>query len=652
MSGITSIFSRTSSLMATDNLLARLRDTQLELLETQKRLTTGKNVLRPSDDPTQVSSILFLREQLAARGQHERNLEHAQGVLGGADAAMGDALDVLRDAVAIASREGSEGAGANAQTRAAMADQLDAMLNSMVSIANRRVNGIYLFGGGTTTAAADAVFSTELGGVRYIGTRESLETDVGTIDHQPFNSNGVDAFGALSTRVVGSVDLDPQATADTRLGDLAGATLEGVRKGAVLVTVNGTTVQADLTDADTLDDVISRINNAIDGVSPGAGSLAINGESLELTGVGANTVSISNLGSSTTASDLGLELSSTGGVPDTGDPLNVRLTPLTNLADLGVAIDLASGIRITQGAITKTADFSSATTVQDLINEVRRLDVGLRLEINDDATGLNLVSEVSGLSLSVGENGGTTATDLGLRSLSDATLLSDFRNGLGVETRPGEDDFRVRLHDGTTFDVDLDGVSTVGELITAVETAATGAGLTVGTDFSVDHATTGNGLVFTDNTVGGDDFRIENLGLSLAADQLGIKKNAGGAATLTGDDAAPVRVASVFTHLIDLRDALRDNDAAGIRLAGEKVDGDLDALARVRARIGIEDRRVRDELERSQEMKVAEQTLLSEAQDADLSEVITELSRLQLQLQASLQAGAQIQGLSLLDFLR
>jgi flagellin-like hook-associated protein FlgL len=51
-------------------------------------------------------------------------------------------------------------------------------------------------------------------------------------------------------------------------------------------------------------------------------------------------------------------------------------------------------------------------------------------------------------------------------------------------------------------------------------------------------------------------------------------------------------------------------------------------------------------------MKLAEQSLLSGLQDADVTEVITRFTQLQQQLQASMQAGAQNLHLSFLDYLR
>ena len=222
------------------------------------------------------------------------------------------------------------------------------------------------------------------------------------------------------------------------------------------------------------------------------------------------------------------------------DPL---LTELTDVSALGAAVDFAGGLKITQGGQTKVADFSASTTVQDMMNQVDQLNLGLRLQINDSGTGLNLFSEVSGVQLSVGENaGGTTAQDLGLRTFDLGTQLADFRLGLGVEVQQGVDDFAIELHDGRTFAVNLDGLSTVGQVISTIQAAAatTIPPLVVGdpgdggTDLNVGLAPDGNGFQFEDNTAGPNDFRVLNLGLSLAATHLGIHENVRTGSTIIG----------------------------------------------------------------------------------------------------------------------
>ncbi|HEX7011060.1 MAG TPA: flagellin [Phycisphaeraceae bacterium] len=649
MSRITPMFARPTSLMVSDQLLSRLRATQRQLLEAQVQITTGKRYNRPSDAPAHAGAILFLNRQLAVSEQYAQNLQQALSALNNMDAALSEAHDIALEAKTTA--QSQIGVGSDAQTRQTTSLVIDAHIQSLIDLANRQFNQRPLFGGNAGAAEDQPIFEAFLGGVRYRGSRQSLQGDTGVTGGHLIGASGTDVFGALSARIESTVDLNPLASADTRISDLNGAQLQGVRKGSVRLTVNGASADVDLSNADTLNDVLTRINAAITAIDPAAGSLAITGGAFELTANAGHTIAIQDIGSGQTAADLGITLTAAGGVA-AGSDLNRRLTELTRLSDLGVAIDWASGLYITQGSQTQVADFSTAQTIQDLQNVIEQLNLGLRLEINEQADGLNLVSEVSGIRLSVGENGGTTAQDLGLRSFGLDTRLDEFRDGLGVENIEGEADFAVTLHDGTTFQVDIDGVTTVQELITAIETAAAGAGVTVGVDFAVSLASVGNGLVFQDNTAGAEEFRIENVGLSVAADHLGIAKNVGSGATLQGDDNASVRVENIFTHLIDLRDALANNDESGITLAGSRVEQDLDTLVRSRAAVGVEAQQVQQEQQRLEERQLMEKSMLSELQDADVAEVITRFTQLQQQLQASLQAGAQNLLTTLLDYLR
>lgn len=650
MSTISPLLARTSTLMSTALLQQRLQDTQRELLIAQDQASTGLAVSRGSDAPGSISAILYLNQSSLERQQQLINLNHAAGVLNLADASLGDVTDILIEAQQVASSQ--IGVGSDAETRGAQAEVIDAQLRGILEIANRQYNQLSLFGGNNGAGVDQLLFEDFLGGIRYNGSGENLTNDVGGLRNEAFTSNGLEAFGALSSRVQSHIDTDPQAAGSVRLDDINGARNLGFAPGSVVLTVNAASTVVDLTNAETLADVTTRLNDAITTLSPGSGSVTLGPGGYTLTASAGDTITIADPQGATTAADLGLAITAASG-STAGSDLNVQLTELTALSDLGITVDWASGLLITQGEQTAVADFSSATTVQDLQNAVDALGLGVRLSINADRDGLDIISEVSGISLSIGENGGTTASDLGLRTLSDVTNLSDFRNGIGVETtEPGEPDLSFTLHDGTTFTVDIAAAVNVGDVISQVQTAATAAGLTVGVDFDISMATSGNGLVLTDNTVGGGDFVVANAGLSLAAEHLGIQGNAGAGTTVTGTDEAQVRVDNLLTHLMDLRDALATNDELGITIAGSSVEEDIDLVISARARVGVQGRRIEDQLRLVEDQGFQEERMLSELQDADLTEVLTRFSQLQLQLQASLQVGSSNLQLSLLDFLR
>ena len=649
MSTISPLLARTSNLMSSELLRRRLQETQRELLLAQDQASTGKIISRGSDAPANISAVLHLNQAKIQREQQKLNLEHARGVLNLGDSSLREVTDILIEAQQVASSQ--IGIGSDAVTRATQAEVIDSQLAGAIEAANRQFNGLSVFGGNNGVVDG-AVFESFLGGVRYLGGDLSLANDGGALSDLNFNSNGLEAFGALSTRVATLVDLDPQANGQVLLRDIDGARERGYLAGAINITVNGVPTVVDLTTADTLSDVVTRVNDAITNLDPAAGSIAIGPGGYTLTANAGNTITITDSAGGTTAADLGINISATSAAVAGGD-LNVKLTERTTLASFGTPVDFASGLLITQGENTEVADFSSATTVQDLQNVVDALNLGLRLTINADGTGLDLVSEVSGIELSIGENGGTTAEDLGLRTFGQTTLLSDFRNGVGVQTSgAGEPDLDITLHDGTNFTVDLSAASTVADVLSLTQAAATTAGLTLGVDFDIALAASGNGFEVTDNTVGGNDLIVTNAGLSFAAENLGIKVNAGAGATIAGDDNSKVRVENMFTHLQELSTALRNNNETGITLAGSSLEDDIDSVVSARARVGVQARRVEDQLTLIQDRDIQEQTMLSQLQDADLTEVLTRFQQLQLQLQASLQVGSANQQLSLLDFLR
>ncbi len=631
-------------------MLSRLRQTNTSMYDLQRQISTGLKQSVPSDDPSATSGIMFLQDALSSRGQYQSNLGNALAVLNDIDQALGESNNILVESQTIASSL----INASTEERQAQALVIDAQLQAMMDIGNLQLNGLSIFGGNAGAADNGLIFEEFLGGIRYTGSDENLAADSGVLEEYAFTSNGVEAFGALSARVASIIDLDPDATVNTKINTLDGVKDLGVTLGEVSLTVDGTQVMVDLSDANTLGDVLNRLNLAIDDINPAAGFLQLGTTGFELTNAAGHAIVIDDVGNGRVATDLGLELASTlpGGVTTFGGDVQPRLTLTTELSDLSVPIDLASGLRITQGEQTRTADFSSANTVQDLVNEIDRLQLGLRLEVNDEGTGLNLVSEVSGISLSVGENGGTTASDLGIRTYGPNTSLSDFRNGLGIEPITGQDDMQFTLNNGVSFGVDASGLGTVDELITAIENAATAAGLTVGVNFSVDYVSSGNGLVFTDSTPGTDGFTIGRVGQSLVADQLGMLKEDSTALTFTSSDEAQVRVENVFTHLTDLRDSLLNDDTLGITIAAGKLDVDTQQVTQARASVGVRAQRVERQIERSEDLKLMEKTMLSDLRDADLTEVITRYSQLQIELQASLQIGAQNLQYSLLDFLR
>jgi len=659
MSAIPSNLARVPNALATQIMLGSITSTNQRLLQTQIQISSGKRINHPSDDIISASAVNVLDQVLERREQRLRNLSHAESVLNTADAALAEATESLLESKEIGL--GQVGVGSDADTRRAQANVIDQILAGMMGLANRTYQDMHIFGG---TATADTPITELLGYYRYRGQGDGLVTDLGLANTVPITSSGEQVFGALSARVEGEFDYDPVMTTGTRLLDLNGARNRGVSLGAINVDVGGTDLTVDLSDAATIDDVITALNTAIQTVDAGA-TVAIDGATGNRFAISGNavTITIADLAADSAAADLGLTGTYLAG-GGTGSDVDPRLTERTALADISSLTLPLGTIRLENGGQTRDLDLSGAQTIQDIQNLVAGLDIGIRVEIADTGDRLNFINELSGGDMSIGEvAGGTTATDLGVRSFTGSTLLTDFNNGRGVEFRTGsvnpvtglpdpalDVDFAITLKDGTTFDVDLEDITTVQDVLDQINAAAAGAGLAIPADFQAALAADGNGIELTDNTVGSAITVTPRNGSNAAAD-LGILGTSS-SATLTGEDRATVAVESVFTHLVWLRDALRNNDERGIGFALQGIEADISRVAEARADVGVRTRRVADAKTREEDQKIQDTSLKSQFQDLDFTEAAIRFANLQQQLQAGLITATRASSLSLLDFLR
>ena len=217
---------------------------------------------------------------------------------------------------------------------------------------------------------------------------------------------------------------------------------------------------------------------------------------------------------------------------------------------------------------------------------------------------------------------------------------------------------------GTPLEIPIDltpsDVTTIGNIADVInqqiDAALTAAGRAT-TDLRVDIESTTNGLVFVQDpaiTAGsGDALQIARKNNSLAAIDLGITDGTWDDATSrwVGTDKAQVRVESVFTHLIDLRTSLENNDEFGMQLAVESLEDAIDEVTKTRALVGGYAKRIEGQITRQEDRQVLDEQVRTTLRDVDFAQAASEYSLLQVQLQAGLQTAAISGQLTLLNFL-
>jgi len=377
-------------------------------------------------------------------------------------------------------------------------------------------------------------------------------------------------------------------------------------------------------------------------------SLNAAGNGLQITKPGAD-ITVTEVQGGQVAHHLGLYSESGAGASLVGQDVHRAVSVLTPLADLqnGSGIDLQNGLIITNGTHQETIDLSGAQTIEDVLNAINGAGLYVRIDLNQARNGLDLRTALNGASVTIGENGGTTATDLGVRSMPASVHLDELNDGQGVRTESGAD-FQIQRHDGVTLDVDVSDAKTVQDVLDLINNHVDNAGGLLLARL----ATTGNGIELVDQSAGANDLSVSTLNASPAATELGIAKTVSDpSASLTGDDVRPVRTTGLITALMDLRDALLADDGTAITRASERLTHAQDHTISTRAAIGIRvqtadliGQRLSDEILDIEQM-------LSVTYDLDYAETVTSFTLLQNTFEAALRASETILNTSLLDLL-
>jgi flagellar hook-associated protein 3 FlgL len=638
---------RVSTSLRTFLTLAQLRSNSQRVFREEQRISTQQQLLSISDDPIAAEKIDRLLRMLAGQQQTGANLHVADDHLSAADSALTEISDLLIQAAGVASEQA--GNLHNAEERAAQATVIDGIINQLVNVSNRRFQNEYLFGGLEVDTPPIDLSAGVITFAGDLGERRTL-VDTGTTDS--FTVTAADILGLRRSLTGGYADFNSvQLNPDARLSELDGAVGAGIRSGSVSLTEAGAgiTFQVELSGVETIAGLIAKFNDA----ASAAGSsltLAINpadGTALQIASALGNGFTVAEVSNGTTAADLGIRGFAAAGSALNGSNLNRRVTLTTRLADLKPGgVSLPNGVTITNGSRSGTVTFAGATTVQDVLNQLNGSNLGIRAAINDAADGIVIENRIAGSALVIGENGGTDAETLGLRTLDTGVSLSRLNHGLGIHPIAGRNDLRITDAGGVTCEVDLDNARTVGDVIEAIESAATAAGA------SITAGTSQGGAGLRLAGPGGGMITVEAVGLSPVAAELGIARTGTVAGVLEGDNVGQFYQTGVLSALCRLRDALRNDAASEITAAGTEINEWQRHVAGEAGRVGARSKAMQDRLAQTEDATTATTKMLSELRDLDFTEAVTKFQQAQTALQASLQMASQSMNLSLFDFLQ
>lgn len=342
-------------------------------------------------------------------------------------------------------------------------------------------------------------------------------------------------------------------------------------------------------------------------------------------------------------------------------PVDVQSSAVT-AGGSGLEWDQDSGLQITNGGRTYVVDLRAAETVEDLLNALNASGAMVLAEINRQGNGINLRSRLSGSDLMVGENGGSTATHLGLRSLAATTQLNALNYRQGVDSVEGTD-FVIVRRDGVELAVDVSSAKTIEDVLNLINQHPDN--LDPATAVMARLAIWGNGIELVDaNAAGPETLVVRRAGGSHAAWDLGlIPRGAEASAApdplsppgtgerILGRDVNPIETEGVFNTLIRLQQAITLGDVPEIQRLAAMLDDDFDRFSFGRADVGARAQSLDALAMRNADEQVELNGMLSETIDVDMAEAVSEFLARQATYEASLRSMASMMRLSLLDLL-
>src|SRR4051794_36636150 len=130
MTGIGRVTQTSIATLTVNNLQSNLSRIQT----IQGKLSSGKELNRPSDGPSETSAALEYRAEVRRPGQYSRNIQDGLDRLGVADSTLTSMIDEVRRAHDLA-QQGSN-ASMSSEERQALAAEVDTIRDSLIGQAN------------------------------------------------------------------------------------------------------------------------------------------------------------------------------------------------------------------------------------------------------------------------------------------------------------------------------------------------------------------------------------------------------------------------------------------------------------------------------------------------------------------------------------
>jgi flagellar hook-associated protein 3 FlgL len=139
---------RVTSHLSRERRIADILRGQERLEGARDRVSTGKRITRPSDAPSDIADLLRVRANVAELSRRQASADSALPTMKASASALQGMTDMLREVRTLTLQ--AVNATTNSDQQQVLAGQLDQIRDRILTLANTRTDGRYLFAGTNT----------------------------------------------------------------------------------------------------------------------------------------------------------------------------------------------------------------------------------------------------------------------------------------------------------------------------------------------------------------------------------------------------------------------------------------------------------------------------------------------------------------------
>jgi len=411
---------RVTDLMMSGSYLTTINKTKNKISELSEEVATGEKIQSPSDDPIGTAKLLALNKRYADCETYINNIDEASAFVNESITAMESMETEVTDALSMLTEISSLSEDSSLTS---YAEELDSVINSLLSLANTESNGKYLFGGTDYSEMPYALSSDGDSVCCQVDASGQTTVKITNNSSIKINTTGADLFNTIveqSGNISSATTVGGTVTSQTTVYDGSGNeytlnltyTKTAADKYDLTYTVNdssGTTVYTSASAASLKFDSTSGKLLTVDGEESTSLNIYIEDSNINFTLDLENTTETSSASSLSYSANQERDIFSTliairnnlaNGVTPSDEDIAVVEDFYNNLLDA----EAKAGNTINQLDNTETFLESRETMLTDLIanvNEVDTTEAALELETQQTVLELSYQMASSTLTMSL-----------------------------------------------------------------------------------------------------------------------------------------------------------------------------------------------------------------------------------------------------------